>query len=170
VTSSDQNILMTIDDRPALDVFKQEIGAVLARNLNRAAGTIFAALPVKGSDTGDYLVRNLVGIDPGKGWIAIGDLVAPGDSVMFTRRDQASAEADLDRMLDRLRQRVDRPILGGVYVSCVSRGANLFGPDAAETRRIAAHLGSFPLVGFFANGEIGHHRLYAHTGVLTLFY
>ena len=30
-------------------------------------------------------------------------------------------------------------------------------------------LGEVPLVGFFANGEISHHRLYAHTGVLTLF-
>ncbi|WP_459856724.1 FIST signal transduction protein [Dongia sp. agr-C8] len=169
VTECDSNIVMTIDDRPALDVFKEEIGEVLARNLNRAAGYIFAALPVKASDTGDYLVRNLVGIDPNKGWIAIGDLVAKGDPIMFTRRDKPSAEADLDRMLAKLRQRIDRPIRGGVYVSCLSRGVNLFGPDAAETRRINAQLGDFPLVGFFANGEISHDRLYAHTGVLTLF-
>ena len=27
------------------------------------AGTIFAALPVSGSDTADYLVRNIVGVD-----------------------------------------------------------------------------------------------------------
>jgi len=26
-----------------------------------------------------------------------------------------------------------------------------------------------PLVGFFANGEIAHHRLYGYTGVLTVF-
>jgi small ligand-binding sensory domain FIST len=169
VTECDSNIVMMIDERPALDVFKEEIGEVLSRNLNRAAGYIFAALPVKASDTGDYLVRNLVGIDPNKGWIAIGDLVAKGDSIMFTRRDKPSAEFDLDRMLTRLKQRIDGPIRGGIYVSCLSRGANLFGPDAAETRRINAQLGGFPLVGFFANGEISHDRLYAHTGVLTLF-
>jgi small ligand-binding sensory domain FIST len=169
VTACDSNIVMAIDGRPALDVFKEEIGEVLARNLNRAAGYIFAALPVKASDTGDYLVRNLVGIDPNKGWIAIGDLVSDGDPILFTRRDKPSAEADLDRMLARLKQRIERPIRGGVYVSCVSRGVNLFGSDAAETRRIAAALGDFPLVGFFANGEISHDRLYAHTGVLTLF-
>jgi small ligand-binding sensory domain FIST len=169
ITECDGNILMTIDGRPALDVFKQEIGEVLARNLNRAAGYIFAALPVKASDTGDYMVRNLVGIDPNKGWIAIGDLVAEGDPILFTRRDKPSAEADLDRMLSKVKQRIDRPIRGGIYVSCLSRGVNLFGPDAAETRRINAQLGDFPLVGFFANGEISHDRLYAHTGVLTLF-
>jgi small ligand-binding sensory domain FIST len=169
VTECDGNIVMKIDGRPALDVFKEEIGEVLSRNLNRAAGYIFAALPVKASDTGDYLVRNLVGIDANKGWIAIGDLVSDGDTILFTRRDKPSAETDLDRMLSKLKQRIDKPIRGGIYVSCLSRGANLFGPDAAETRRIAAHLGGFPLVGFFANGEISHNRLYAHTGVLTLF-
>jgi small ligand-binding sensory domain FIST len=169
ITECDNNIVMMIDDRPALDVFKEEIGEVLARNLNRAAGYIFAALPVKASDTGDYLVRNLAGIDPNKGWIAIGDLVSKGDPIMFTRRDKPSAETDLDRMLARLKQRIAKPIRGGIYVSCLSRGSNLFGPDAAETRRINAQLGDFPLVGFFANGEISHDRLYAHTGVLTLF-
>jgi small ligand-binding sensory domain FIST len=114
-------------------------------------------------------VRNLVGIDPNKGWIAIGDLVSKGDPIMFTRRDKPSAETDLDRMLSKLKQRIAKPIRGGIYVSCLSRGVNLFGPDAAETRRINAQLGDFPLVGFFANGEISHDRLYAHTGVLTLF-
>ncbi len=169
ITEADNNIVMAIDERPALDVFKEEIGEVLSRNLNRAAGYIFAALPVKASDTGDYLVRNLVGIDPNKGWLAIGDRVSKGDPIMFTRRDKPSAETDLDRMLKRLKQRIDKPIRGGIYVSCLSRGVNLFGADAAETRRITAVLGDFPLVGFFANGEISHDRLYAHTGVLTLF-
>jgi small ligand-binding sensory domain FIST len=169
VTECDSNIVMAIDGRPALDVFKEEIGEVLARNLNRAAGYIFAALPVKASDTGDYMVRNLVGIDPSKGWIAIGELVSEGDHILFTRRDKPAAETDLDRMLSKLKQRVAKPIRGGIYVSCLSRGVNLFGPDAAETRRITAQLGDFPLVGFFANGEISHDRLYAHTGVLTLF-
>jgi small ligand-binding sensory domain FIST len=30
-------------------------------------------------------------------------------------------------------------------------------------------LGEVPLAGFYANGEISHNRLYAYTGVLTLF-
>jgi small ligand-binding sensory domain FIST len=168
ITEGEHNIIMAIDGRPALDVFKEEIGEVLARNLNRAAGYIFAALPVQGSDQVDYLVRNLVGIDPNKGWIAIGDLVEAGDPILFTRRDKPSAEADLDRMLERLKSRAPAP-RGGVYVSCVSRGPNMFGAEAAETRRILDRIGDVPLVGFFANGEISHHRLYGHTGVLTLF-
>ena len=169
ITEAEQNIVMEIDGRPALEVFREEIGEVLARDMRKVAGFIFAALPIAGSDTGDYLVRNLTGIDTGKGWLAIGAEVAAGDGIMFTRRDRNSALADFERMLDRLKQRVDSPIRGGLYVSCIARGPNLFGRDAVETRLIAEHLGQFPLTGFFANGEISHDRIYAYTGVLTLF-
>lgn len=169
ITKAEENIIMEIDGRPALDVFREEIGEVLARDMRKVAGFIFAALPIAGSDTGDYLVRNLTGIDSNKGWIAIAAEVAAGDSVLFTRRDRNTALADLERMLERLKQRIDRPIRGGLYVSCIARGPNLFGFDAAETRLIAKHLGQFPLTGFFANGEISHDRIYAYTGVLTLF-
>lgn len=34
---------------------------------------------------------------------------------------------------------------------------------------IQQQLGDFPLVGFFANGEIYNGRLYGYTGMLTLF-
>ena len=41
--------------------------------------------------------------------------------------------------------------------------------DSEELKAIRDRLGDFPLVGFFANGEISHNRLYGYTGVLTLF-
>jgi small ligand-binding sensory domain FIST len=125
---------------------------------------------VAGSDTGDYLVRNLTGIDPGKGWLAIGAQVETGDRIMFTRRDRQGAEQDLQRMLDDLARRAGgQPIKGGVYCTCVARGPNLFGDDSEELKAIRATLGDFPLVGFFANGEICNNRLYGYTGVLALF-
>ena len=58
---------------------------------------------------------------------------------------------------------------GGLYVSCLARGPNQFDPPDLELTLINKHLGDFPLAGFFANGEISHDRLYAYTGVLTLF-
>ena len=85
ITRAQNNIIVEIDGRPALDVFKEDIGELLARDLRRVAGYIFAALPITGSDTGDYLVRNLVGIDPNHGLIAIGDMVEPGRSIMFAQ-------------------------------------------------------------------------------------
>ena len=58
------NVVMVIDGRPALSVFLEDIGPDLAQDLRRLGGVIFAGLPVAGSDTGDYLVRNLMAIDP----------------------------------------------------------------------------------------------------------
>src|SRR5207249_2015958 len=73
------NIVMSIDGKPALSVFYDDIGPELAKDPRRLGGIIFAGLPVAGSDTGDYLVRNLMAIDPGQGWIVLGAEIAPGD-------------------------------------------------------------------------------------------
>lgn len=170
ITAAEENILIEIDGRPALDVFKEDIGEILARDLSKVAGYIFAALPVSGSDTGDYLVRNLTGIDPDQGLIAIGEYVNAGDPIMFCRRDHDSAVEDMRRMLGDLRKRAgNAPIRGGLYFSCCARGPNQFGDDSEELGLISEELGDFPLVGFFANGEISNNRLYGYTGVLTLF-
>jgi small ligand-binding sensory domain FIST len=163
------NVVMAIDGRPALTVFLDEIGPDLARDPRGLGGVIFAGLPVQGSDTGDYLVRNLLAIDPRQGWIVLGAEVAPGDSILFCRRDPDSARADLDRMLTQLAGRLQGPPKAGIYVSCIARGAALFGEPGVETGLIRDKFGDIPLIGFFANGEISRDRLYGHTGVLTLF-
>ncbi len=169
VTSSDQNILVELDGRPALEVFKEDIGELLARDLRRIDGYIFAAVPVQGSDWGDYMVRNLTGIDTQRQLVAIAELVEPGEHVIFCRRDKAAAEKDLARMLDGLKARLQGPPRGALYHTCLARGPNLFGTECEELRAIRAALGDVPLVGFFGNGEVSHNRLYAYTGVLSLF-
>lgn len=163
------NVLVTLDGRPALDVFKQDIGDLVAHDLRQIVGQIHAALPVKGSDTGDYVVRNLVGIDPARGWVAIGDVAQHGDSVMFVRRDPDSAKTDLRTMAENLKGRAKSEIKGGVYFSCVARGPSMFGEEGRETAVIRDVLGDIPLVGLYAGGEISNGRIYGYTGVLTLF-
>ena len=41
--------------------------------------------------------------------------------------------------------------------------------NSEELKLITQYLGEFPLIGYFANGEIYNGRLYGYTGVLTLF-
>ena len=163
------NVVMAIDGRPALAAFYEDIGPELAQDPRRLGALIFAGLPVPGSDTGDYLVRNLMAIDPRHGWIVLGEEVAPGDQILFCRRDPDSARADLGRMLRQLKGRLPGPPRAGIYVSCIARGRALFGETGVETGLIREVLGEFPLIGFFANGEISRDRLYGHTGVLTVF-
>jgi small ligand-binding sensory domain FIST len=169
ITRSEGHILAELDGRPALDVFKEDIGEALAKDLSGVAGYIFAGLPVPGSDTGDYLVRNLMGIDPDEKLLAIGDNLEDDAPIIFCRRDGATAREDMLRMLGDLGKRAGGQIKGGLYYTCLGRGRNQFGKDSEELKMIRDQLGEFPLVGFFANGEISHNRLYGYTGVLTLF-
>lgn len=169
VTEGERNIIVSLDGRPALDVLREDIGEALGRDLRRAAEVIHAGLPVQGSDTGDYMVRNLVGFDPKNRLVAIGAEVEKGMPILFCKRDAISAREDLHRMLDSIAAELDGPPKGGLYYSCLGRGEHMFGRRSAELELIGKRLGDFPLVGFFCNGEISHDRLYGYTGVLTLF-
>jgi len=168
VTEADDNIVVSLDGRPAMDVFVETLAEAGVSDLRQLAGALHVALPVTGSDTGDYLVRNLVGIDPDNGVFAVGERIAAGDALMFCRRDRAAAEQDLRRMLQGLKARAVRP-LGGLYFSCLARGPGMFGSLGRELGIIEEELGDLPIAGFFGNGEISFDRLYAYTGVLALF-
>ena len=170
VTRGKGNLLIELDGRPALDAFVEDIGEDVASDLRRVGGLIFAAIPVDGSDTADYTVRNLVGIDPSSRIVAIAQAVPEGGRVLFCRRDRESAVDDMRRMAADLKRRIgNQPIRGGVYVSCAARGPNQFAAPERETDIIRDALGEFPMAGFFANGELNRDRIYAYTGVLTLF-
>lgn len=169
VTGGEGNLVITMDDRPALEVVCEDLGVAEGVDPQPWLRNIHAALPVLGSDTGDYLVRNLIGIEPSEGLIAIADEVAPGDRILFVRRDAESAGKDLERMLDDLLARTGGKAKAGLYFSCVARGPNLFDKEAHELRAIQDAFGDIPIAGFFGNGEISNDRVYGYTGVLTLF-
>jgi small ligand-binding sensory domain FIST len=77
VTASQGPWVLGLDGRPAIDVLKENIGEVLARNPERIAGFIHVALPIIGADRPDYVVRNLLAVDLRRGIIAVGDSSAP---------------------------------------------------------------------------------------------
>lgn len=170
LTRCDRHIAMSIDKRPALDVFKEEIGDVLAQNIDRAAGYIFAAFPIKGSDTGNYLVRDIIGIDTENNHLAIADNMKVDSAIIFCKRDGQTAIQDMQRMLKDIKKRLGKQQpKGALYISCLGRGKNLFGENSEELKMINEVLGDTPIAGFYASGEIAGNQLYGYTGVLTIF-
>ncbi len=169
VTRGEGQILATLDGQRAYDVLCEDVGIAEGADPRPWLANVHAALPVAGSDEADYVVRNLAGIDPRQGLVAIADNLSRGDKVMFVRRDRASAEKDLIRMLSGLAARLtDRP-KAGLFYSCVARGPNLFEREHHEMHAIRQAFGDIPIAGFFGNGEISNDRVYGYTGVLALF-
>lgn len=169
VTRSAGNALIMLDDMPAYDVLREDLGVADGADARPWLRDIHAAVPVAGTDQGDYLVRNLLGIEEKLNVVVIAHRVTAGDRVMFVRRDSESAAKDLKRMLDDIGSRLKGPPRAGLYFSCCARGPNLFSDEHHELKAIQERFGDIPIAGFFGNGEVAHDRVYGYTGVLTLF-
>jgi small ligand-binding sensory domain FIST len=103
---------------------------------------------------GDFLIRNLVGLDPRTGALAITDRVRRGQTVQFQVRDASSADQDLRELLQSATAEGMKPA-GGLVFSCNGRGSRMFpGPDH-DAKAIQSMAGPLALAGFFAAGELG---------------
>lgn len=169
ITKAEGNVIHTLDDMPALEALQAELETLPPDERESAARRLHVALPLVGSDRNDYLVRNLTGIDPERGAIAIGDVAEPGRELIFVRRDAVAAARDLAQMARDARTRVAQAPRAALYFSCLARGPNLFGPGSRELAALRAEIGDVPLIGMFCDGEISNARLYGYTGVLALF-
>lgn len=187
VTRCRSHFVQQLDGLPALDVLLADLGVDHTVRDSRDGDELLAALPAERLRQGllvglsdrptsprgfDYLVRNLVGIDPENRLLAVAADPQEGDRLVFCTRDREAARADLIRVCTEIRDEIESEgltALGTHYVSCVARGAALFGTRGAEAALLQHNLGGIPLVGFYANGEIAGRHLYGHTGVLTVF-
>lgn len=200
VTSAERNVVLTLDGQPALATLLADLGetgdihqALSPGAVQKLRGTLVGLSDAdddargRGGEFGaDTRVRGLIGIDPGRQAIAVGDLAEPGMGLSFCTRHVGAARRDLVRICTEIREEVEAgetvaetpgaaaeprrsAIAGAVYVSCTGRGGPHFGGPSAELQIVRQALGEVPLVGFFAAGEIGRHHLYGYTGVLTVF-
>jgi small ligand-binding sensory domain FIST len=169
ISKAQDNVAFLVDGKPALEVLMQDMDIKDNQELEQKAAEVFLGLCIPGSDISDYTVRNLVGIDTEHSVFAINDYLVEGNEIVFCRRTEQTAVADMQHMLDNMAARLKQKPKGGLYVSCLGRGREQFGDDSEEIKMIHQTLGEFPLTGFFANGEIHHKKLYGYTGVLTLF-
>lgn len=103
---------------------------------------------------GDFLVRNVLGLDRGSGALAITDHVRPGQTVQFHVRDAATADEDLNALLRKDLGEHAKPG-GALLFTCNGRGSRLFAKPHHDAAAIRAAAGEVPLAGFFAQGEIG---------------
>jgi small ligand-binding sensory domain FIST len=104
---------------------------------------------------GDFLIRNVMGLDQESGALAITDRVRVGQTVQFHVRDAATADEDLRTLLRHDRDAHARRPAAALVFSCNGRGTRLFEAPDHDARAVRAEAGEVPLAGFFAQGELG---------------
>jgi small ligand-binding sensory domain FIST len=104
---------------------------------------------------GDFLIRNLIGVDHHRGAVAVGENLQEGMRVRFHVRDAKTSAEDLHTMLKSYEKTLPGPVSGALLFSCLGRGEGLYGRPNFDTSVFREHLGAVPVGGFFCNGEIG---------------
>jgi len=177
ITKAERNLIYEIDHRPAFEVFSQVIKGPLLEDLRRALTVVFVGLPADRNQRdltpGNYLVRNIIGLDSAKGILGISEEVREGVPIVFTVRDSQKAREDLTQMLHRQTRNLDgKSPAFGFYFNCCARGSSLYGIPGLDTAYIRQSLGQFPLIGLFGGFELAplgrKNHLLAYTGVLAL--
>jgi small ligand-binding sensory domain FIST len=105
---------------------------------------------------GDFLIRNLLGVEPRSGAMAIGDRIRPGQRIQFHLRDANTSAEDLEILLQKYQENSPQPSpVGALLFSCLGRGLGLYDQPNFDSQLLQTYLGMIPLGGFFCNGEIG---------------
>ena len=103
-----------------------------------------------------FLVRNLIGVDPRNGAVAVADRVRAGQNVQFQLREAQASRLEARQLLQTTRdQRGDQAPLIGLLFACLGRGKGLFGSPDGDVSIARDVFSQLPVAGSFCNGEIG---------------
>jgi len=160
ITKCNQNLLAELDHRSPLKYLSELIDGMSEPDRQLMRTSLFIGLEMDPFNAapkrGDFLVRNLVGIDYKTGVLAIGAPLHEGQVVQFHLRDRATSAEDLEHLLGAYAAGPTRAAVGGALLfSCVGRGQYLYGTPSHDSRKFLGTVAQVPLGGCFCNGEIG---------------
>ena len=166
VTAAQDNVILELASQPATQFLQKLYAELSPVDQTLARRALFVGIVMNEQkdrfQRGDFLIRNLIGMDPGTGAILIGDQIQVGQTVQFQVRDGQAAREDLQHLLNGRKNSLEnRSPAGGLLFNCLGRGRDLYGEPHVDLRTLQAALGKgrskdpFPIAGFFCNGEIG---------------
>ena len=160
ITQCRRNLLIEADGQPPLAVLKSLFQQLNDRDRGLMRDSLFLGVVmddlIQKPEQGDYLIRNVIGMDARTGILAIGEVLKEGQLVQFHLRDAKTSTEDLNSVLGRYAQdNHENLVRGALMFSCLGRGQHLYGRPNHDTEIFQGKLGPVPLGGFFCNGEIG---------------
>lgn len=160
ITKSERNVLIELDGRPTIEILREIYHNLDSHDRELVRHSLFLGMVMdrfeEAPQLGDFLIRNIVGIDPRSGAMGIGEMLEEGQIIQFHLRDAKTSEDDLNGILRKYLER-PKPIdsAGALLFSCLGRGKYLYGLADHDTHMFRDIVGNIPLGGFFCNGEIG---------------
>ena len=160
ITQSRQNMLESLDGETPLTVLRGLFPTLNERDQGLMRNSLFLGVVmddfIEEPQQGDFLIRNVMGMDDRSGSLAIGEMLKEGQLVQFHLRDADTSAQDLAAVLDRYAgDNRENQAQGALLFSCLGRGQYLYGKPNHDTDLFRDKLGAVPLGGFFCNGEIG---------------
>jgi small ligand-binding sensory domain FIST len=163
VSDCDRNLILSLEGQPPLSVVQNIVGELSQSDRELAQHSLFVGVVMDEfklePEQGDFLIRNIIGVDPKSGAIAVGDRMRPGQRIQLHLRDASASALDLEDALSRYRRQLygqpEAPPSAAVMFSCVGRGERLYGKPGFDSGVFGRYLGEIPLSGFFCAGEIG---------------
>ena len=161
VTRCNGNLLYELDDEPAFQVLQELFADLDERDQRLASTALFVGVLMdefsEKPRVGDFLIRNLIGIDPQRGAVAVGENLQEGMRLRFHVRDAETSAEDLRAMLTGYKEIIPEhaEVSGALLFSCLGRGEGLYNEPNFDTGVFREHVGDLPVGGFFCNGEIG---------------
>jgi small ligand-binding sensory domain FIST len=160
ISKSQQNLLHELDGRPPLEILRELFSSASERDQKLMQDSLFLGIVmddlIDEPRQGDFLIRNIIGLDGRTGTMAIGEMLHEGQRVQFHLRDAMTSAEDLASLLTRYAgEERGSSNEGALLFSCLGRGQYLYGRPDHDTDMFRDKVGSIPLGGFFCNGEIG---------------
>lgn len=157
ITKCQGNLLWELDGVSAVKVLEDLYESLDPGDQELARHSLFLGIVMSEQQQeyrqGDFLIRNVVGMDADRGVLAVGAALHESSVVQFHLRDAKTSAADLEQLLAR-QEGLAQP-QGALLFSCLGRGVYLYGRPDHDTDAFRRHMGDVPLGGFFCNGEIG---------------
>lgn len=177
ITRSERNIIYELDGRSPPAVVRELYESLDGNDQERMRHSLFVGLVMSDAQEvysqGDYLIRNIIGLDARSGALAIGALAPRNLVVQFHLRDAQTSSKELHELLARHASSSTHSPAGALMFSCLGRGEGLYGRANHDVDVFREHIGVAPIGGFFGNGEIGpvHGQTFLHgyTSVFALF-
>ncbi len=160
ITQSRRNLLESLDGETPLNVLRSLYPTLSERDQGLMRNSLFLGVVMDefldAPQQGDFLIRNVMGMDDRSGSLAIGEMLKEGQLVQFHLRDADTSAQDLAAVLERYAgDNRENQVHGALLFSCLGRGQYLYGRPNHDTDLFRDKLGAVPLGGFFCNGEIG---------------